>query len=144
MNKKHIILLILLGVSQLLFSQSFSGKGDQKVQAGFNFYGYGTGIKANYDYGLNNTFSIGIGGVFYNTGLHHSGMFIFGRGDYHFQEVIKYPEELDVYLGLELGLVGSNYFGLGGHIGGRYDFSSNLYAYAELGYNAAIGVGINL
>ncbi len=143
--KKIIFTSILLTMAiSLMQAQSFSGKGDQKLQAGFNFYGYGSGIKASYDYGLNETFSLGAGAVFYNTGAYHSRFFIFGRGDYHFQEIIDYPDELDVYIGAELGLIGSGSFGIMGHLGGRYAFTDKLYGFIEIGSNGAIGVCIDL
>ncbi len=136
-------ILIILATS-LAQAQSFSGKGDQKLQAGFNFYGHGSGIKASYDYGLNDAFSIGAGAVFYNTGTYNSDFFIFGRGDYHFQEIINYLDELDVYIGAELGLIGNNNFGIMGHIGGRYAFTDRLYVFIEIGNNGAIGISLDL
>ena len=138
-----LILLLSLISFKTLQAQSFTGKGDQKLQAGFTFYGYGTGIKASYDYGLNETFSIGVGANFFNTGTYSSGFFIFGRGDYHFQEIIDIPNELDLYLGAELGLIGNNNFGIGGHFGARYEFASNFSAFLEVGSNGAIGVTLN-
>ncbi len=136
-------LFFILSIS-LTQAQSFSGESDQKLQAGFNFYGYGSGIKASYDYGLDDVFSIGAGAVFYNAGAHHSSFFIFGRGDYHFQEVIAYPDELDVYIGAELGLIGNAGFGIMGHLGGRYAFTDKFYGFIEIGSNGAIGVAIDL
>ncbi|HIP49747.1 MAG TPA: hypothetical protein EYG92_12390 [Lutibacter sp.] len=143
MRKLLIVLITLISFSTLQ-AQSFTGQGDQKLQAGFTFYGYGTGIKATYDYGLNESFSIGVGANFFNSGIYSSGFFIFGRGDYHFQEIIDIPNELDVYIGAELGLIGKSNFGIGGHIGARYEFANNLSAFLEVGNNGAIGVTLSL
>jgi hypothetical protein len=142
--KKTIILVLFIIGGFSVNAQNFSGKGDQKLSAGFNFYGHGTGIKATYDYGLSDKFSIGIGGVFFNTGTYDSKFFVFGRGDYHFADAINAPEKLDLYLGAELGLLGDNEFGIGGHIGARYNISNNLSLFIEAGNNGAVGVAIDL
>ncbi len=141
--KKFVIAFLLGFFAISLHAQLFSGNGDQKLQAGFNFYGYGTGIKATYDYGLSEVFSAGGGAVFYNSGAYYSNFFIFGRGDYHFQELIDLPPGLDLYAGAELGLLGKNYFGLGFHAGARY-LTGKVYLFAEVGSNAAAGVGFDL
>lgn len=125
------------------YAQNFSGNGDQKLQAGFNFYGHGTGIKATYDYGVSEQFSVGGGAVFYNTGNYNSKFFLFGRGDFHFAEALEAPDELDVYLGLELGLIGDGELGLGGHLGARYTLNNTLSVFAEVGNNGALGVALN-
>lgn len=127
-----------------VYSQNFSGKGDQKLQAGFNFYGNGSGIKATYDYGLSDVFSIGIGGVFYNSGTYDSKFFLFGRGDFHFAEALEVTSKLDLYLGVELGLVGDGELGLGGHLGTRYLISNSVSIFAEAGNNGALGIAVNL
>ncbi len=139
-----LIFIIVIFSFSSLQAQNYTGQGDQKIQAGFNFYGYGTGIKASYDYGLNESFSVGVGANFFNSGLYRSGFFIFGRGDYHFQEIIDLPAELDVYIGAELGIIGNNYFGIGGHIGARYEIAKNLSAFLEVGSNGALGISLNL
>ena len=131
-------------VMSIVYSQNYSGSGDQKLQVGFNFYGKGTGIKVTYDYGLNDLFSVGGGAVFYNTGNYNSKFFLFGRGDFHFAEPIDAPDELDVYLGLELGLIGDGELGLGAHIGGRYAINNSFSVFAEVGNNGALGIALNL
>ncbi len=143
MKKTFFLVLFLIGASGL-FAQNFSGSGDQKLQAGFNFYGHGTGIKATYDYGLGDQFSIGVGGVFYNSGDYNSKFFVFGRADYHFAEPINLPDQWDTYLGVELGLVGDGEFGLGGHLGARYALSDTFSIFVEAGNNGAVGIALNL
>lgn len=142
---KKVILLALFFVGALsLSAQNFSGKGDQKLSVGFNGYGYGTGIKASYDYGLSDKFSIGLGGVFYNSGDYKSKFFAFGRGDFHFAQAINAPDPLDLYLGAELGLLGEGEFGLGGHLGVRYNVSNTVSLFLEAGNNGAIGLAFDL
>lgn len=144
MLKKSILFVLLIVGAYTVNAQTFSGKGDQKFQAGFNFYGNGTGIKATYDYGVGDKFSIGVGGVFFNTGDYDSKFFLFGRGDFHFGEPLNAPDELDVYLGAELGLIGDGDFGIGGHLGARYALSNTVALFAEVGNNGAVGIAINL
>jgi hypothetical protein len=141
---KKVLFLMAFIVMTSVYSQNFLGKGDQKLQAGFNFYGNGSGIKATYDYGLNDMFSIGIGGVFYNSGTYDSKFFLFGRGDFHFAEALEVTSKLDLYLGVELGLVGDGELGLGGHLGTRYLISNSVSIFAEAGNNGALGIAVNL
>jgi hypothetical protein len=135
--------ILFLGVYTLQ-AQNFSGKGDQKLQAGFSFYGKGTGIKATYDYGLSDMFSVGGGAVFYNTGDYKSKFSIFGRGDFHFAQELEAPDELDLYLGAEIGLIGDGDFGFNGHLGGRYNLSNSISIFLEVGTNGALGIALDL
>lgn len=144
MKNIFIISALLLFVTSTLQAQNYTGKNDQKIQVGFNFYGHGTGIKATYDYGLNENFSIGAGANFFNTGDYESKFFVFARGDYHFATALNAPDELDLYLGAELGLLGNTDFGIGGHLGARYSFSNSISGFLEVGNNGAIGIAINL
>jgi len=144
MKKTLIISALLFFATSMLQAQNYTGQNDQKVQVGFTFYGHGTGIKATYDYGLNDNFSIGAGVNFFNTGTYSSGFFIFGRGDYHFAQALNAPDELDLYLGAELGLLGDSDFGIGGHLGARYNFSNTISGFLEVGSNGAIGIAFNL
>jgi len=144
MKNIFIISALLLLTTSTLKAQNFTGKNDQKIQVGFTFYGHGTGLKATYDYGLNDNFSIGAGANFFNTGIYSSGFFIFGRGDYHFAQAVNAPDELDLYLGAELGLLGHSDFGIGGHLGARYNFSNSISGFLEVGSNGAIGIAFNL
>ncbi|UCE94393.1 MAG: hypothetical protein JSV73_03715, partial [Flavobacteriaceae bacterium] len=64
-------ILFTLGVILLstnAFSQSYEGKSDGKISIGYEAYGFGNGIKAAYDYGLSDMFSIGGGGSIYFDG----------------------------------------------------------------------------
>ena len=48
----------MLFAGQLAFAQAWQGKGDQKLQVGFNGYGNGTGITGTYDYGVSDVISL--------------------------------------------------------------------------------------
>ena len=142
--KKLLLLSVFALITSALLAQDYKGLGDQKIQIGFNFYGYGSGIKATYDYGLNDRFSVGLGANFFNTGNYTSGFFIFGRGDYHLGHILDAPDELDLYLGAELGLIGNRFFGISGHFGAQYHLTKNLGVFVEIGSNGALGISIHL
>ena len=125
-------------------AQSYFGEGDQKLQVGFNLYGFGSGIKVTYDYGINDKFSAGGGASFYTGGKYNRDLYFYARGDWHVNYLIDTPSELDLYTGLELGLIGSDTFGVGAHIGGRYNIARNIDAFLEIGNNAALGVAFHL
>ena len=55
--KKLVLAFAMLFAGQLAFAQAWQGKGDQKLQVGFNGYGNGTGVTATYDYGVSNVVS---------------------------------------------------------------------------------------
>ena len=68
MKKLTLITCFLLG-SVFGYAQSYDGKGDQKLNIGYEAYGYGSGIKATYDYGLSELFSVGAGAnAYFNDG----------------------------------------------------------------------------
>ncbi|WKS95499.1 DUF6646 family protein [Riemerella columbina] len=141
--KKTILVMAMVLLAQLSFAQAWNGKGDQKVQIGLSAWGYGSGLSGTYDYGVSNAISIGAGAHFYFSKNQNEGFFLFGRGNYHLQDVLNLPDEWDIYPGLDLGVLG-NTFGLGAHIGVRYFFTPKIGAFAEIGNNGGIGLSINL
>jgi|SRR5690606_24099181 len=110
---------------------------------------------------------ISLGGYIGNTGYkydsggfeHKWNYFVIGaRGAYHFNGLTDHPKELDLYGGIMLAYnhvkyssdgnngFGGNYgsgIGFSGFIGGRWFFSDQFGAYAELGYGVSIlNVGV--
>ncbi len=145
--KKLFLVCSMLCLGQFAFAQAWNGKGDQKVQVGFNGWGYGTGITGTYDYGLSNLLSVGGGANIYFDGYKDNNkdnnFFVFGRLNAHLQEPLGLPEKWDVYPGVDLGVLGND-FGIGAHIGVRYFFNENVGVYLEAGNNGSIGVSFNL
>ncbi len=145
--KKILILSALIFGIQFGFSQAWKGQGDQKIQFGLNGWGNGTGITATYDYGIANEISVGAGANFYFSGyrdsLKDNNLFIFGRVNYHLQNIIGLPSNWDIYPGLDVGILGKN-FGLGAHLGVRYFFNDKFGAFLEVGNNGSLGISINL
>lgn len=140
-----MFMLVFLGTA--VNAQAWTGKGDQKIQLGFSAWGYGTGITGTYDYGLNKLVSVGAGlnGYFsgYKNNDNDNRVFIFGRVNFHLKEALQLPEKLDIYPGVDLGVLGKD-FGIGAHIGARYFFTEKIGVFAEVGNNGSLGVSLNL
>lgn len=138
---------MLFAVS-LVPAQAWSGTGDQKVQVGFNGWGYGTGITGTYDYGVSDLLSVGAGVNFFfshsNDKYADDNFGVFGRLNAHLQKPLNLPSEWDIYPGLDLGVLGKNGFYLGAHIGVKYFFNDKVGIYLEAGNNGSIGVSFGL
>jgi len=145
--KKLVFMFALIFAGATANAQAWTGKGDQKINAGLNAWGYGTGITGTYDYGLNNLISIGAGlnGYFdnYKDNDSDNNVFIFGRLNFHLKDALQLPEKLDIYPGVDVGVLGKD-FGIGAHIGARYFFTERIGVFAEIGNNGSLGVSINL
>lgn len=145
--KKLFFIVMLIFAGTAADAQAWTGKGDQKINAGISAWGYGTGITGTYDYGLNNLISVGAGlnAYFdnYKDNDNDNRFFVFGRLNFHLKETLQLPEKLDIYPGIDIGIVGSD-FGLGAHIGARYFFTDRIGVFAEVGNNGSLGVSINL
>ncbi|ALR32242.1 MULTISPECIES: DUF6646 family protein [Chryseobacterium] len=145
--KKLILMFMIIFMGTAANAQAWTGKGDQKINAGLSAWGYGTGITGTYDYGLNGLISVGAGlnAYFgnYKDNDDDNRIFVFGRLNFHLKDALQLPEKWDVYPGVDVGVVGSE-FGLGAHIGARYFFTDKIGVFAEVGNNGSLGVSINL
>ncbi|MCY1659648.1 DUF6646 family protein [Chryseobacterium sp. SL1] len=145
--KKLFFMFVLMLAGTFANAQAWTGKGDQKINAGLSAWGYGTGITGTYDYGLNKLISVGAGlNIYfdnYKDNNDKNRAFVFGRINFHLKDALQLPEKLDIYPGADVGVVGSN-FGLGAHIGARYFFTERIGVFAEVGNNGSLGVSINL
>jgi hypothetical protein len=103
-------------------------------------------LVGTFDYGLSKIVSIGAGANIYFSGYKDgdkdNNLFLFGRVNAHLQEPLNLPKEWDIYPGLDLGVLHSN-FGIGAHIGVRYFFNNNIGVYGEFGNNGSLGVSFN-
>lgn len=109
----------------------------------FSFAGLGLPLGGGVEYGI--TDAIGVGGeIGFVSGGGLTALYIGPKGYYHFNELLDIEnEKLDLYAGLSIYYRHFSYsgfsFGIGSgiypgfHIGGRYYFSDNFGAYAELG-----------
>ena len=142
MKKIIITLCILLGAISI-HAQSYDGKGDSKLNIGYEAYGYGNGVKATYDYGLSDLFSVGAGAsAYFNDG--ENDYFIYARTHVHLGIAFDLGCNFDIYPGLELGYLSSEKIGLGGYIGFRYFITKKMGIFAELGNNGSVGLTFNV
>jgi len=148
--KKSLIPFLLIMAASTMSAQAWHGQGDQKFQAGINLWGKGNfGVKASYDYGIAESISLGAGaGIYFNGDTKRADrdkadFSIYGRANYHLQNVLNLPQNMDLYPGISMGILGDT-FDFGAHIGFRYFFSDNIGAYAEVGNRGGIGVVFNL
>ncbi len=145
--KKLWLSLALIASFSFANAQAYNGKSDQKLNFGLNAWGYGTGITGTYDYGINDLLSVGAGlNVYFDNYRHDNkdnNLFAFGRVNFHLRKALDLPEKLDLYPGIDLGVVGKD-FGIGAHLGSRYFFNQKIGVFAEFGNNGSLGVSINL
>lgn len=139
-------IIIILGFLLSMYAangQSYDGKGDSKLSVGYEAYGLGNGIKATYDYGLNEMFSIGAGGtIFFDN--EENDYFIYARTHVHLGIVFDLPSKFDIYPGVELGYVSSEKIGIAGYVGFRYFITKKLGLYTELGNHGSVGISVNV
>lgn len=149
MKRKFLFLVAVLcflglGTAQ---AQSTMSKGQLvgSLKVGFSDYGLPLGIAADYgvvDGLINGNASISVGG---EVGLYLSNEYthlsLAARGNFHYEFV----QNLDTYLGLNLGLVGRS-FALNGHLGARYYFGKwGLGLEFGMGNHAAGGtIGVSM
>ena len=142
MKKILIILCISLG-HMSVDAQSYDGKGDSKFNIGYEAYGFGNGIKATYDYGLGELFSIGAGAsAYFNDD--ENDYFIYARTQVHLGIAFDMSCKFDIYPGVELGYLSSEKIGIAGYIGIRYFITKKMGLFAEIGNNGSVGLSFNV
>lgn len=145
--KKLLFTAFVIAGFSLVNAQAYTGKGDQKLNFGLNAWGYGTGLTGTYDYGINDLLSVGAGlNVFfanYKNDNKDNNLFAFARANFHLNKALDLPEKLDLYPGVNIGVVGKE-FGFGAHLGARYFLTPKIGVFAEVGNNGSLGVSINL
>ena len=130
---KNILVIITFFCFGTMNAQSYSGKGDKKVQVGANFQDNATSIFASFDYGLGENISVGISST-YALGIDAlvekafaERFDIRARFNANIGNVINIDENFDLYPGLNLGL--KNF---GAHLGARYFFTDGFGLFTEL------------
>lgn len=144
--KNLIISIFCLLSFGMVQSQSYTGKGDQKLEFGYSFYGYGDGIKANYDYGISDLFSVGAGGNFFfdSDDSDDNDFYLYARTNVHLGIVLDMPSKFDIYPGVQLGYLSRGDVGFSAYVGLRYFISKRVGIFAELGNQGAAGISINI
>lgn len=141
--KKLIATTLLVMAFSSMHAQSYEGKGDSKINVGYEIYGIGPGIKTTFDYGLGELLSIGAGATFYLDD-EEQDYFIYGRTNIHLGIVWDLPARLDIYPGVELGIKSSSEVGFVGYLGVRYCISKRFSLFAEIGNYGSAGLSIDV
>ncbi len=172
---KTTLLLMLFSVSTLVCMAQKGGysKGDKLLNAGIginSYYDRGIPIGASFEAGVSNEISVGVNVDFvsskydyaYTSSYKFTAIYLGLRGSYHVNELLNIAnEKIDLYGGATLGFrsfkwkdaysnstlsgrYGSGIYA-GAFIGGKYYFTKNVGAFAELGAigstNARVGLG---
>ena len=150
--------IFVLSISNV-FGQSPLPLGKTQLNLGVGLSGWGIPVYLGFDYSVHK--DITLGGEFsyrsYNENwksryYRHNVMGFSGNGNYHFNSLLKIPQNWDFYAGLNLGFYiwsspttydGSHNsgLGLGAQIGGRYYFNSKVGVNLELGGGNAFSGG---
>jgi hypothetical protein len=169
MKKNVTLLFALLFMSAMAFAQAPIQDGEKQVNVGIGLSNYGLPIYAGADFGIGNNISVGgelsyrsYKESYFNFDWSHTIFTIAGNGNYHFNELLNIPSNIDFYAGLSLGysVWNTKYDGPGGDIdyggdgtsglyffgqvGGRYFFKDNLAANVELGGGSFSGVKVGI
>ena len=141
--KKSLILFVLFILSLTATAQSYDGRGDQKFNIGYHFYGYeNSGVKATYDIGLSEMFSVGAGATYF-INSDENDYFIYARTNLHLASLLDLPQQLDIYPGLEIGYLSRNDIGITGYLGVKYFISKKIGLFAEFGTFGSAGLSFD-
>lgn len=131
---KKILLIAALLLAGIASAQVYKGKGDTKLQIGFNAQNHANGITGTVDFGIGKNLSYGFSAT-YLLGADKIGDVkpdfgdradIKARLNANIGDVLGIGETVDVYPGLNLGL--RNF---GGHLGVRYFFTDGFGLFSE-------------
>lgn len=157
--KKLLILCALCFSGTALLAQGDLERGENQINAGIGFSGWGIPLYVGLDHGFRENFTLGAEASFrgyrenfQSIRYRHSIIGIAGNGNYHFNDLLELPSEWDLYAGLNLGFYiwsspsaypGTNAsgLGLGGQIGGRYFFTSRTAFNLEFGGGSVFSNG---
>ncbi len=133
------ILPFLFVLSFSSFAQSFDGKGDAKINLGYDIYGHGNGIRGSFDIGLCDLFSVGAGAAYYFDN-DENDYYLFAKTAMHFGLVLDFPKQLDIYPGISLGYLSGNDVGFDAYLGIKYFFTKKIGFFAEIGNTGSVGL----
>lgn len=137
------LFFLFIFFTTVLFSQSYNGKGDTKLNIGYDIYGFGNGIRANIDYGLSDLFTVGVGGSYYFSNSDND-YYLYGRTSIHLGLLLDFSSKFDLYPSIQAGYLSGNDIGFDAFLGAKYFFTDRFGIYAEIGRNGSIGLSINL
>lgn len=130
---KNLFCVLALFSIYFIDAQSFTGKGDSKLQVGVSTQKNATGLNLSYDIGIAENISLGLSGT-YAIGVSESIDIVTGdrfdlraRFNANIGNVLNIDPNFDLYPGLSFGI--KNF---GGHLGARYFFTSGFGIYSEV------------
>ena len=158
--KKSYLLFVLCLIYKTSFSQGTMPIGQVQLNVGVGLSDYGTPVYLGIDYGALRNLSIG-GELSFRSYDERWGQNIYRRSitglaanaNYHFNNVLLIPSNVDFYAGLNLGFYNwsspdSRYYGshssslgLGLQVGGRYYFTRKFGINLEFGGGNTISGG---
>lgn len=124
----------------IAYSQSYIGKGDEKLQIGATIVDGGTGLLATYDRGLGENISVGVSSSYLLSADKYNNIKpdaidrfdLKARVNVHLTDVLNISENFDFYPGLSIGLKN-----LGLHAGARYFFTKGFGIFSEADFPIA-------
>jgi len=160
---KFLCVIVIVSSATVASGQGRYDKGDFLLNAGIGlgyYYAGGVPLLLSGEWAVNDVITVGpyLGYTSYNyrwaggNRWRYTFLDIGVRGSYHFSELFEIRnEQVDVYGGLSLGYLISNYSGdnfgfsdpypdvvrFGIHAGARYFFSEKVAGYGELGFGVA-------
>jgi len=142
-----------------MFGQSPVSVGKTQLNLGVGFSGWGVPFYIGLDYGIHKDITLG-GEFSYRSyrdnwnhkDYNHSIMGFSGNCNYHFNSIMRIPQNWDFYAGLNVGFYvwssdneykgdHSSGLGLGAQIGGRYYFNNRVGLNLEFGGGNAFSGG---
>lgn len=132
--KKIIMILVIFLLSTPIFAQVDNQNGSQHLRIGANSLGNNTNLKVIYNHGLSEMFSIGAGAYILND----SHGFI--RGDFYLDAIVPLPEKMNIYGGIELGVIGIDFLHFDPQIGIAYSLTNFIDLFLEVGGSGTLGV----
>ncbi len=143
--KRLLFLVIAIFIFTNLFAQYPLAKGKIQLNTGIGIASSSIPLYVGFDYGFKSDITLGGEIMFYKNG---SG--IIANANYHFNELLSLDRKLNLYAGLNLGLLiskstsntsGNSTLNLGGQFGGRYKISSSIAINLEFGIGNTISDG---
>lgn len=132
--KKIILIFVFAFLSTSIYSQVDTQNGSQHLRVGANFFKDNTNIKVVYNHGLSEMFSVGAGVYVLNDS------YGFIRGDFYLDSVVPLPENLNIFGGLEIGIIGIDFLDIEPQLGLAYSISNNIDLFLEVGNTGTIGL----
>jgi outer membrane protein W len=155
---KKLLLFCAIALSATVFGQRVQ-KGETQLNAGIGFASdFGTPVYLGLDYGVHPDITVGVQASYASKNYNYGGYSDFkgtwfgigANANYHFNTILKIPNNWDLYAGATLAYNSFNYkypnglnsdiyggtnsgVGFAGQIGARYYFTENLGINVEFG-----------